>query len=297
MWLLVLFAGCANLRNWSPIPRRTVLAADRVDLPTVQVGGDLLAIYARVNGAGPYRLLVDTGCGLLTVSPAVAVAAGLKPQFSHDVGAETGGFRAMLAHIDRVESGGLTLEDLYAVILPPGNLVLEALGCDGIVGIADFDNVVLEIDFPANQVSVIRQGTQSYPLEVAVPFSGVFPEVVIDVAGVKSHCLVDTGFEGGIDVAELDSYPLVSSPSWATVTGLGQVIFKNSSSNLVEVAQLAGVARLGPITWVNPPLSGHSQGRGLIGVKALGRFRFAIDQHGHAVYFLGPNHVRVWPKN
>src|SRR4051812_30182340 len=71
-------AGCATVIG--PAPRKTTLASDRVSLPTAKVPqAAALFVDVRINGQGPFRLLVDTGASCLVLAPRAAAAAGLKP--------------------------------------------------------------------------------------------------------------------------------------------------------------------------------------------------------------------------
>ncbi|MEO5959780.1 MAG: hypothetical protein ABIR80_11725, partial [Opitutaceae bacterium] len=50
--------GCVTVATFNP--QQTILAADRVELPTLKGAGPL-SIEAKINGVGPFRFVVDTG--------------------------------------------------------------------------------------------------------------------------------------------------------------------------------------------------------------------------------------------
>ncbi len=79
-------------------------------------------VRAKLNGAGPFNLVVDTGAPALYVSTEVAKAAGLRQ-----------GARDYFTKVDRLEfEGGATLEDVQARVEDVYQLVgMNALGLPG----------------------------------------------------------------------------------------------------------------------------------------------------------------------
>src|SRR5689334_2270571 len=114
--LLVAFSsvlvGCIS---GSFSPHQTTLTADKVNLPTKKEHGQLW-IEARINGAGPFLLLVDTGCTVMLLPQRVADAAGLKvlPKWEMKaVNAAGVVSKEKAALIESFDCGGLQLKNFF----------------------------------------------------------------------------------------------------------------------------------------------------------------------------------------
>lgn len=181
----LLAAGCAA---FNPAPRGTVLAAARVDLPTAYKGG-FLFVDARINGAGPFRLLVDTGTSGLALSAAVAETAGLPPKGSAVVVSPAAKIPTRLVSVDRFECGGMTLQNTPAVIIDAHEMEVlatafgDAFGCVGIVGIGAFQDVIVQMDFPGRSVSVFRPDAGSFSANPFVSYAGIIPRITLEMGG------------------------------------------------------------------------------------------------------------------
>ena len=276
-------------------PQHTILVSDRVALPTQKIG-EFLAVEARINGAGPFRLIVDTGTAGLALSAEAAKRADLAPR--PDPNTETmvlnGVIETQVARIDRFESGGLLLQGFSAGVATTADfgLIRHEIGpdVDGFLGIAPLADVLLEMDFPEGQVSVVRRGKQVYPAGLACSYTlgeGEAPMVNVTVGDNVFPVLFDTGSDSTLALPRLDSVPLrfpkLKQDSFRG--GLGTRVVRNESS------QLSGDARIGPVTLRDPPLE---NGYANVGVKALGRWKLVLDQHDQLLYFLGSELTASW---
>jgi predicted aspartyl protease len=286
------FSGCATVIG--PAPRKTTLAADRVPLPTAKVPQSAaLFVDVRINGQGPFRLLVDTGAGCLVIAPRAAAAAGLKALSGVTVTAIGSSGKAQtgqVAVVDRFEAGGFRAEQLVAYLMQQTDAdnFERLIAFDGLCGIGVFADVVLEMDFPHEQVTAVRPGFEHYPVERAVPHDAGM--VTVNLAGKSTRARVDTGFEGTFQLP-LDEkalrYPRVQR-DWEIVS-LGSVA-------KTETSQFDGDIALGPISWRNPPIS-VSDGHPLIGTRALQLWKLVVDQRDNKIYFLGGASQQAWPEH
>jgi hypothetical protein len=273
-------------------PTRTLLSADRIDLPTSADGDQSrLFVSARVNGAGPFQFLVDTGTDGLVLAPEVAAAGGLRRNVLRTVSVMGAGGRKVrmaTARVEQWESGGLTLQRFDALILPdqPAGKPTHREYA-GILGIKALRGVVLEMDFSQRQVTVVRPETAQYPLHTAIPYQGDTPVVALNVAGNPLDVLIDTG-DNGILRLPLDKVPLLSPPLKA-----GRTAVSVDGHGAIETSQLAGQMRLGPVTWVNPPVSA-SPSDAAIGAAALSEGKLVVDQLRRKVYLIGKEQTRSW---
>jgi S1-C subfamily serine protease len=295
---LILFSGCAT---GSFFPQKTGLPADRIDLPTEKID-DQLWVTARINGAGPFKLLVDTGCSVTLLGQHVVDTAGLKPLPKWEITmVNAAGVKEVngAAWVERLECGGLTLEEFAVVV--ESNTALAAISAlygrqfDGAIGMETLKALVLEMDFRQGQVSVVRPGATPYPADRAIAYTGTTPRVKVTIDGQEIPIVIDTGKSGEFGLPKLDGISLLHPKTKATGAG---AVFGKTSGKRDDVGQLAGEAKLGPITWVNPPVSGraHAPDHGLLGVHALNTWKLVFDQTAQRVYFLGDELTRAWPK-
>jgi predicted aspartyl protease len=292
-----LLAGLAGCTTTSTFPRRTTLAADRVILPTTEARG-LLLIEARIDGAGPYRLLVDTGAGVLLLSAKVVAEAGLaRSGGTFVVETPAAQFRSGAAYVRRFESGGLRLDHLEAVVIDETKIapIRDAFGAEGILGMAALRDAVLEMDFPAREVRVVRPDAFSGLPQRAVPYEELCPIVQLEVNGIPVRALVDTGSNFHLIVPELHRFPLVQ-PALQD-DGLGGFALGTTTPDRGVNAQLAGTALLGPVRLVNPPLrEQHDGATSNVGVRALEHCQLIVDQRNRQLYFHGSALERTWPQ-
>jgi predicted aspartyl protease len=300
----VLFSlGCSSISDSEAAaivsvipPKRTILAADRVALPVVTIDGCMF-VEARINGAGPFRLLVDTGATPLALPIETAQKAKLLvlDTFVLDVNAIAGTSQGHTAPIARLESGGLALEDFYAVVFSEKEWAYTRVGlpaCDGVLGVAPLGDLILEVDAPKNAVNVVRSGSQHYPAEAACDFvwdSGV-PWVNASVDGKTFPVMLDTGARSAVvALPQLNAVPLrfpeVKTENFSIGLGVAKLPIARS--------QIAGDVHIGPAILHNPPI--QTQQSAAVGWEMLRRWKFALDQHARKIYFLGPETVANWP--
>lgn len=290
IFTLIAFSGCSSL---SLAPRRTTLSADRVDLPTwVDPKSPYLFVEARINGAGPFRLLVDTGADFLIFGAKLATAAGLK--YLPDIPAKVRGASgttvpAQLALVERFDSGGLSLSQVLCMVLSQDESEnLARLGSiDGVLGMAALWDVILEMDFPKGRVTAVKPGAIRYPAGTAVSYTEIAPVVRLELSGRSVAAVIDTGSDSVLSIP-LDAIPLFYPP----VNDHGIAISIGHVGKASDKSQLSGEAQTGPVRWIRPPVQ---EGEPRVGARALETWKLAIDQRARKIYFLADNLRREWP--
>ncbi|HEY8994506.1 MAG TPA: aspartyl protease family protein [Lacunisphaera sp.] len=280
-------------------PRRTTLAADRVELPTTSLD-EYLLIETRINGAGPFRLLVDSGCSSLVLSPRAAKLAHVRANpFLTEYVSVIGGkglVKQSTAQVDRLEAGGLTLEGVKALVSGKTawaeELIIhqmafgEVESFDGVLGMSVLYDVILEMDYPTRQVAVVRPGTGQLPADRAVPYNldiGV-GWVTLEIGGKPVRALIDTGFNGGFKITSWEDIPLLypqQKEDGLGAYGAGGQVRRRAWG------QLEGEMRLGPITWQNAIGVSNDGKEAVVGSLALKPWKVVFDQHAHQLYLLG----------
>ncbi|HEX3730914.1 MAG TPA: aspartyl protease family protein [Opitutaceae bacterium] len=277
----------------------TEFSADRIVLPTTVEPLGYLDVDVRINGAGPFRLQVDTGSSTLLLPGRVAAAAGLKPREERVPFSTAGGGHdlARVARVDRLESAGFAVGGFDAAILAVDEVPnwRDLLHIDGILGMAAFQRAVLEMDFPLQRVLVARPGTQPYPVSSSMAFnpSGLRPVVALMIAGQPQAALIDTGSNVPLIVRDLLQFPLLN-PAVGD-DGLTEYGILPGQARRGFSGQLAGEVRFGPIALENPPLRDQAYDEPAnIGATALQQWDVVFDSTQRRVYFLGKDKKRVW---
>ena len=150
-----------------------------------------------INGQGPFRLIVDTGASLSTVSPQLAETLGLVPAANRrlHVNGVTGAAEVPSVLIHSLQAGDLVIQEmLVPVVWAP----LMA-GADGILGAAGLKRERITVDFRHNRVIISRsQGGDTPPGFGRVPaqrLAGGLLVVAARVGGVRVQAVIDTGSE------------------------------------------------------------------------------------------------------
>lgn len=119
--------------------------ASAASTPFALDAGEAVVIPARINGHGPYKLIVDTGSSRSAVSRKLAVETGA-PVVARtavvSIGQET---NRLVVRLDRVEAGPAARPDILASVIPDEDLKAIAPGVDGVLGqdfLAMFDYTI-----------------------------------------------------------------------------------------------------------------------------------------------------------
>lgn len=291
--VFLFLAGCRTAQTGPAAfrPARTILPADRIELPARFVG-NLTLIEVQVNGAGPFQLLLDSGSSGLLLSARTAKLANVNPRPGFiRAGTALGGqgvLQIAPAHVQHLAAGHLSLQDMPAFVSSVETLSKfpDSLHYDGILGFTALYDVVLEIDYPNRRVAVVRRGAEEPPRDRAVPLLPVSYKLFADfeIGGKTSRVFIDTGDNGGFEVPRLADFPLLYPTQKEDGLGSHGLGGRRPRS---QWAQLDGVIRLGPITWKNPPLFSYSGKRTSVGGDALRAWKVIFDQRARLLYFLG----------
>jgi hypothetical protein len=141
-------------------------ATGRSETPPIVIPFELLrsrhmAVQVKVNNAGPYRLVFDTGAPMNLISNKVAREAGLLKKGERPVlplfGA--GGPKT----IDKLQIGDVQLHNVPAVVMdhPTVGAMAKVLGpIEGIIGFPFFARYRTTIDYQKQQITLVANGYQ-----------------------------------------------------------------------------------------------------------------------------------------
>ena len=280
----ILLSGCVVRLSTLQAPLKTKLSSDRVELPTTFVN-QCPCVDLKINGKGPYRFIVDTGSAVTNISERIARESGsvVSKKIIARVSGATGKYENQpTAIIGRLESEGFFMKGVAVVVWQSGSAWGD--GVDGIIGMAALQDVVLEIDYPKQKVSLSRPENVSLPISEGISYSGLLPQVTISTPSSekpKIEAVIDTGADEGFALNHIYCYPtsggLSKEDRYATDVGgeFSRPLF----------GQLSGDMSLGPATWRNPLIRESENNR--IGSPALEHWKLVIDQKKKMLWLLG----------
>lgn len=262
-------------------PRRTTLPAGGVELASEWVDG-VPVVRVRVNGHGPFRFLLDTGCTGLMLSEEVArrVGAPATNVRARMEGADMGRVR----RVDVLEAGGAVFEGVDGFI-PDLSAMRAAFGeLDGVLGVGVFRETLLTIDYPNRRVR-IDDGrlppADGRDLVALRPAGNQIVAVPLRIGDVTLTAIVDSGNSGAlrVDAAAADSLPLLAPPvddpgPFATFSG-----FRNARVARLGRAVLLGGHDLGA------PVVHVADGPALLGARLMNRFAVTLDLRNKVARF------------
>jgi hypothetical protein len=207
---LLILGGCVT---YHPFPQTTTMTTDLLALPSGRTDAGYLYVEMRINGTGPFRILIDTGSVGLFVNADVAAAANLRPLANTVMHGTTDQEKAVLSRADAVQCGDLLFRGVDTNVVADGkDPLLARLKFDGVAGLSLFRDVVLVLDFPRHRVRVRRLESMNFPADRALPFTGIMPAVPLQVAGQIEPALLDSGSAYTLIVGGFDSLPFVHPP-------------------------------------------------------------------------------------
>ena len=159
----------------------------------------------KINGQGPFRLVVDTGASHTTISPALAARLGLEIN-AHPalmLNGVTGAEEVPAVVIDRLQAGDLIIERADVPIVTSTIMA----GADGILGVAGLTRERISVDFRHDRITIVRSHSNddlSGMLRIpARRIAGGLLMVEARVGGVSTRAIIDTGAERTLGNAAL----------------------------------------------------------------------------------------------
>ena len=251
-----------------------------------------------INGAGPFRFVIDTAASNTSVLPQLrrTMRGSMPKTGSQSLSGAAGETRIETLTLDRVDVDGRTVRSLKAFSLPEGPV--DKLGVDGVLGADIIADYAVEMDMPGGNW---RMADSVSPAMVAgmhkpVPFTldtARAPRLIVTVDGVAIPAILDTGARGTI-------------MNWAAARRLG---LTEDSPGLGRAGAIKGVTqhstptrtnvfgelRLGEAKVAKPEMRiadlpvfevlGMNTGPAIIvGIDMLADRRFVIDHPGRQLF-------------
>jgi predicted aspartyl protease len=284
-WLIGFASGVAR-------PAAAVAAVGSTDLSgsTVQVSLDVSIgipiVAAMINGAGPFRLLLDTGSsGSLILDQSLAEQLGIKGRGSATLGDANhpGSIHVSLSRVDSLSLGGAVFRNVDVAFWPDALPIHGARAPRGIIGIGLFSDVLLTLDGDMQQLELKRGELPRANGESVVNFDAPrgTPRIPVIVGGRRVLAELDCGSTGGLTLPEAyaDSLELATPPA-----DIGHGLSVNGEFP-IRGAVLEGAVHFGGRNVEKPTLEFTHAPAANIGYRFLREFTFTIDQREKKIAF------------
>lgn len=165
------------------------LAADRHDRFTVPV---------TIDGAGPYKFMIDTGSQATAVTDYVTSQITLPSLGPATLVGMASRRTVELVELDRFEVGTRTIHNISAPVLQR-----EHVGADGIIGLDTLQDFRVLIDFRNETIAVADavDKSSSRGFEIVVQARNKLGQLLITdalIEGVKATVIIDTGAQASL---------------------------------------------------------------------------------------------------
>ena len=159
-----------------------------------------LTVPVSIDGAGPFRFLVDTGSQATAISGDIADSLAL-PDLGLATLVATGSSSTVpLRRVDRLEFANREFNNLTSPLLSRRHV-----GADGIIGLDSLQDLSVLIDFRDDTIRVVEtmlaRDVGTDPFEIVVRAKRRFGQMVITDAridGVRTSVIIDTGAQNSI---------------------------------------------------------------------------------------------------
>jgi predicted aspartyl protease len=290
-WLLILLHAplvAGSLSMAAPLFTRI---GDPVSVPA-EIVGHAMFVNVMVNGHGPFRVLVDTGCSVTLVSPELADAVGATDSDRDDdfIAARNGlGDRTEVQQValESIELGGVRFEDVPAAVSDSfdGLSAIEGRRIDGALGFPLFSDLFVGLDFPNQRMLLGSQWPAGAPaIQASLPVveHDAVPFVEIQVQGKPVEVMIDTGANQGLQLPAR----VVSSFQWKEEPRAGTMVAVFGEVGREQIGRLAGSVFLGGVEEVEPTAV-ISTGPASVGLRSLQRFCVVFHPTENRVWLCG----------
>lgn len=246
----------------TPDQHTATLPTQPVELPSTYFR-DYFLVEARIDGDGPFTLILDTGAKRTILDDSI--------------------YRS---RIDKLELGSFCVENVPAARHDMRRIARSMRRkVHGIVGYTVFRDVLLTVDYPRECVHV-HSGRLDIGNAGVVPLlDEERPCLCLDLGTQKTDAVIDTGATSGIGVLTFDNLRWRRRPRPVTET------LTVRGRETQRAGQLANNVRLGPIE-IEQPLVHETDEMAHVGIGVLKLYRLTFDQQNNCMCFAGPKRLR-----
>lgn len=240
-----------------------------------EVSSHGMFVSVMINGQGPFRMEIDTGCSFSMISPEVAAAVEARgSEGDDDVRADNalGNVVSMpRVLLDSISIGGVQFEGVVVGVIPLElQSKIDSRELDGLLGYSLFSDLFFALDFPKQNLVLSQEWPKDIPpvrAEMTITERTEVPFIAVKVQGRPFDVMVDTGSN---DRLHLDS-SAVASLSWRTEPRPGFLLAVVGGVGHENIGRLSGELDLGPLQQREPVVD-VSDGPLTVGVGLLHSF-------------------------
>ena len=151
---VVALAACVQVGSTPPPP--AVTGAGEIPFTLEGAGGAAIVVPVKINGQGPYQLVLDTGATFTCLDQSIVKTLDLPtPTGMVGRGATVGSSGAISLHrIDTLTIGDVTAKGLTACALDLRNVNEMGLEVDGLLGLNVLKSFKVGLDFGRNVLTL-----------------------------------------------------------------------------------------------------------------------------------------------
>ena len=275
----------------------------RIDGPVsipAEISSHTLFVNVSINGRGPFRFMMDTGCSFTLVSPEVAEAVEATVQdpdeeailAQNGLGDFTDVQRVVLG---TVTLGGVCFEGVPAAVSDSFEKISRTGSgrVDGALGFPLFSDLFLGLDFPNYRVLLSSRWPENIPTvraSLSVSETADVPFVQAQIQGRPVSVMIDTGANQALQI----SAGLASSFQWKETPRMGSLVAVLGEVGREGIGRLAGDLALGDVRQVEP-VAVISTGLPSIGLRTLEQFCVIFHRSTHTVWLCREDSAPIPP--
>ena len=287
-------------RETPPTGARMLTAGGTASLP-FELSGGRIVLTASINGAGPFRLVLDTGMpmdGLLLHGGARVDSLHLASSGKAGVMGAGGGRPIEADYVQGIAVGlpGMELTNMTTLVMPYDSAQSRIFDFDGVIGYAIFSRFVVEIDYGRKIIALIepdRFTGAGCGEELPVHFAGNIPflNCTAEMESGKTIPLelaIDTGAGHALSL-NLGSREGIELPKRYIDGVIGRGLTKQLTHTIGRIASLHLGKNMLPdvLTTFSATKLHPLEKEGNLGGKALRHFKVTFD-YGKGRMFLEP---------
>ena len=270
----------AEAAGGSPLdpPHSVHLPETAVEVPMQTLHG-LPVVVVLINGAGPYRLVVDWGANIFAISPEIAADLQLPILGTDSMGNQN-------AYVETLSIGEAKFQGLTAVL----DTFFVNTDEDGVIGRNVYESLLMTLDYPKQ---TIKFETGDLPpangsdILTYTPAEGGAPILDLELNGKQYPAVMDTGASRWLiwPASQIDQLKFIFGPvegEAASGPQLGVV--------QTQVGRLADDIHFGGYSLKQPLIDIIDRPEILMGSRLLSNFRITLDQKNLRVRLARPTY-------
>ena len=268
--------GQHSSRQGLPQPDKITLAAP-VSV-TMESAGGRPVVTARINGRGPYKLILDSGAAGSVFSNELARELAL-PELGHaKIGRPESKDTqpATLTKIEKIEIAGLRLEGVSAVCADL-SMVQKRLASDvqGVLSATMLDGLLVAYDYPAGKIGFRRGELPAADGQTVFdwPAGERLPSVMMDLAGQTVRIDIDTGSGNGFTLTQA----MAAKLEWLETPVAAGPMHTLDTVTQTASGRMKGEIRIGKFVFTNPQVRTNDGVMKTVGYEVLKDFVFTLD--------------------